>query len=365
MHKLPYKGRKRLLNDVMMTQVFRFVTLFAAALFMGASALADPYRVRNLVVDKIAPSRAQAEQQGRDDARLVGAARLIERLTLPEDRAAARSPIETSAVARLYRSYQTQGEQKSTAVAGGVHATGLVTWSFRADAVREYLEQRGVPYVDTQAATALVIPVASGSPDISTWGSYWVERSASGEIVGRGDDSLLTPFIASTQGWPRRPAASEVQGDVVARGADHAILAEAFQQGAQYFVRLIDLRTGVPQPEIALAGPFVSLESAQAGAIAELERTWKAASIVRSTGSTRLALTASFRDLQEWVRIRKSLELSRLVNNLSIEALTVSGADVSLAFAGRPDQLVADLRARGVDLVNSSGGWRLSVTPAP
>lgn len=348
-----------------MKQVFRFAAVFVAGLSLCATALADPYRVKDLVVDKVAASRAEAEQQGRADARLAGAARLIERLTLPEDRASARTPIETSAVARLYRSYQTQGEQKSTAVAGGVHATGLVTWSFRADAVREYLEQRGIPYVDTQAALALIVPVATGGVDVSTWGSHWVERGASGEVVGKSDDSLLTPYIASTQGWPRRPSAAEVQSEVASRNADHAVVAEAFQQGAQYYVRLIDLRPNVPKPDIGVAGPFVSLESARSGAVAELERAWKAASIVRSTGSTSLSLVASFRDLQEWVRIRKGLEDSRLINNLNIEALTTVGADISFSYAGRPDQLVSDLRSRGVDLANAGGSWQLRTTATP
>jgi hypothetical protein len=365
MHNLPYNGRKPQVWSDAMKQVVRFAAVFVAALSLCATAMADPYRVKDLVVDKVAPSRAEAETQGRADARLVGAARLIERLTLPEDRTAARSPIETAAIARLYRSYQTQGEQKSTAVSGGVRATGLVTWLFRADAVREYLEQRGVPYVDTQAALALIIPVATGGVDVSTWGSHWVERGPSGEVVGRADDSVLTPYTASTQGWPRRPSAAEIQSEVASRGADHAVVAEAFQQGAQYYVRLVDLRPNLPKPDIGVAGPFVSLQSAQTGAIVELERAWKVASIVRSTGSTSLALVASFRDLQEWVRIRKGLEDSRLINNLNIEALTTAGADISFSYAGRPDQLVSDLRSRGVDLANAGGSWQLRATATP
>ncbi len=365
MHKLPYKRPTALVRSRPMKQAIRFATVFVAALSLCATALADPYRVKDLVVDKVAPSPAQAAQQGRDEARLVGAARLIERLTLPEDRAAARSPIETAAVARLYRSYQVQSEIKSTAVQGGVQASGVVMWTFRPDSVREYLEQRGVPYVDTQAAQALIIPVAAGGVDVATWGSYWVERSSSGDVVGKSDDTLLTPYIASTQGWPRRPSAAEVQTEVAARGADHGVIAEVFQQGAQYYVRLIDLRPNVAKAEIGVAGPFTSLQAAQAGAVAELEHAWKVASIVRSNGSTSLSLVATFRDLQEWVSIRKSLETSRLINNLDVEALTTVGADISLSYSGRPEQLVSDLRARGVELTNGSAGWQLRASGSP
>ncbi len=350
MHNPPYKGRKPSLWSVAMKQVIRFATVFVAALSICATAQADPYRVRDLVIDKVAPTSAQAAQQGRDEARLAGAARLIERLTLPEDRASARTPIETAAVSRLYRSSETQGQMKSTAVSGGVHATGVITWSFRPDAVREYLEQRGVPYVDTQAARAMIVPVAGAGVDAAQWGSHW---------VGKSDDTVLTPYISSTQGWPRRPVASEVQPEVQSIGADHGVIAEAFQQGEQYYVRLIDMRTNVPNPEITVAGPFVSLPAAQTGAVAAFERAWKVASIVRSTGSTSLSLVASFRDIQEWVKIRKGLEGSRLISNLNIEALTTVGADISFSYAGRPDQLTSDLRARGVDIANVSGGWLL------
>lgn len=339
-----------------MRQVIRFATLFVAAATLCATALADPYRVKDLVIDKVAPTSAQAAQQGRDEARLAGAARLIERLTLPEDRAAARQPIEASAVSRLYRSSETQGQIKSTAVSGGVHSTGVITWSFRADAVREYLEQRGVPYVDTQAALALIVPVASGGIDPTAWASQW---------TGKSDETVLTPYVASAQGWSRRPAANEVQPEIQSTRADHGIIAEIFQQGAQYYVRLFDMRPNAPQAEISTAGPFVSLPSAQTGAVAALERAWKAASIVRSTGSTSLSLVATFRDLQEWVKIKKGLEGSRLISDLNIEALTTAGADISFSYAGRPDQLTSDLRARGVDIANSSGGWLLRAVGSP
>lgn len=356
MHKLPYKGPAPLLRSGPMKQVIRFATVFVAALSLAATALADPYKVKDLVIDKVAPTAPQSQQQGRDEARLTGAARLIDRLTLPEDRAAARSPIEASAIARLYRSSESQGQIKSTAVSGGVHSTGVITWNFRADAVREYLEQHGVPYVDTQAATALIVPVAAAGVDPSAWASEW---------AGKSDDTVLTPYLGSAQGWSRRPVAADVQAEVQAAGADHGVVAEISQQGAQYYVRLIDLRTNVPKQELAVAGPFVSLSAAQSGAVSAMERAWKVASIVRSDGSTTLSLVATFRDLPEWVKIRKSLEASRLISNLQIEALTTVGADISFSYAGRPDQLASDLRSRGVDIANGSGGWQLKASGTP
>ena len=72
-------------------------------------------------------------------------------------------------------------------------------------------------------------------------------------------------------------------------------------------------------------------------------------------------LTAAFADISEWARIRKSLESSRLVRELTIESISTAGADITFAFTGRPDQLASDLRSKGVDLSGSNGNWLLRV----
>lgn len=349
-----------------MMKTARFVALVAASVALAGAAFAQNpvYRVKDLVADAVAPSAADAALQGRNAARLVGAQRLIERLTLPEDRARATSPIEASAVTRLSTGYQTQGELKSSSVSGGIRSSGVMTWSFRDSDVRAYLDQRGVPYVDTQAALALVVPVAAVNVNANDWASQWVIRSAA-NVVGKSDETLLTPYVASTRAWPQRPSTADIQSELSATGADHGVIAEVYMQGPQYYVRLTDMRANAPNPTIGVVGPFVSLGSAQTGAVTEMERAWKAASVVRSTGSTSVSLVANFADLQQWTRIRKGLESSRLVRDLNVESISVAGADITFSFAGSPEQLQSDLRSRGVDLRGADGGWVLQATGAP
>lgn len=345
-----------------MRKITRFAALAVASLALAGTAFAQSpvYSVRDLPIDKIAPSAAEATNQGRAEARVTGAQRLIERLTLPEDRASARQPIDAATVARSYRSVQSQGE-KSSSVAGGIRATGFVTWSYRENEVRSYLDSLGVPYVDSQAALAMIVPVAAAGVDPAQWGAQWT-TVANGQTVGKSDDTVLTPYVGSTEGWSRRPAWMDIQEELTRVRADHGVIAEAYQQGAQYYVRLIDMRTNIPNPDIGVAGPFVSLQSAQAGAVMEMQRAWKAASIVRGTGSSNLTLVAAFADISEWVKIRKGLETSRLVKQLNVESLSTVGADISFAYTGRPDQLAADLRSKGVDLSGSDGNWLLRVS---
>lgn len=362
MHNLPYNGRNGRLKSGPMRKITRFAAVLAASLALAGTAFAQSpvYSVRDLPIDKTAPSAAEATNQGRAEARVIGAQRLIERLTLPEDRASARQPIDAATVARSYRSVQSQGE-KSSSVSGGIRATGFVTWSYRENEVRSYLDSLGVPYVDSQAALAMIVPVAAAGVDPAQWGAQWT-TVANGQTVGKSDDTVLTPYIGSTEGWSRRPAWMDIQEELTRVRADHGVIAEAYQQGAQYYVRLIDMRTNIPNPDIGVAGPFVSLQSAQAGAVMEMQRAWKAASIVRGSGATNLTLVAAFADISEWVKIRRGLETSRLVKQLNIESVSTAGADISFAYSGRPDQLAADLRSKGVDLSGSDGNWLLRVS---
>ena len=53
-----------------------------------------------------------------------------------------------------------------------------MTWTFDEERVRAYLEQRGVPYVDNQAALALVVPVAAAGVNANDWAAQWVNGSA-------------------------------------------------------------------------------------------------------------------------------------------------------------------------------------------
>lgn len=362
MHNLPYKGREPLVRSAAMKQITRFVALFAASLTLAGAAFAQSpvYQVKDLALDKVAPTAPEASLQARNEAKVVGAQRLIDRLTLPEDRANARQPLDAAAIARLTRSSRSQGEKSSAAPGGGFRATGLVTWIYRDDEVRKYLETAGVPFVDSQAALAMIVPVAVGV-DTAQWGAQWTTTNGAGQTVGKSDETVLTPYIASTESWNRRPAWMDIQDELSRVRADRGVIAEVYMQGAQYYVRLIDMRTNVPDPNLGLAGPFVNLSSAQTGAIAALERAWKVASIVRTSSASNLSVTAMFADLQEWVKIRKGLENSRLIRDLNVESLSVAGADISFVYSGRPDQLAADLRSRGVDLTGDNGGWMLRV----
>jgi hypothetical protein len=337
-----------------MTLIARFAVIAFAAIGSAAAALAEappPYVVRDLSVDVTAGSAADAVTQARTQARETGAQRLINRLTLPEDRAAAKQPLEPSAVARFYSSYQIQTSEKRTATR--YIATLIIPFDDKA--VRDYLDSRGVPFVDTQAGLALIAPTAGAGVNPAEWAAAW---------RGKSDNNVLTPYVASAQAWDRQPAWADLQQEASAAGAIRGVTAQASSQGGQIYVRLTDVRAGQPETQLGTAGPFADLPSAQVGAVEAMETIWKQASVVRTSGSSSMAAVANFTGLPEWVKIKKGIEGSRMISGLRIESISTAGADLTFNFAGRPDQLAADLRARGLTLRGVDRGWTIEVASA-
>lgn len=335
----------------------RIISAVAFAALLGGPALADPFRVQGISVDVTQSTANDAVLAGRSQARLAGAQRLIERLTLPEDLANAANRPEAADVARLYKSLDTGADEKRSVTSAGARYIATLAVNFDGKAVREYLDSKGVPFVESQAGKALIVPAASAGVDPGAWAQQWTMLNPQGQTVGKTDETLLTPYVASIDRWNRRPTWADVQADVAASGSVRAVIAEAYNQGGQYYVRLSDLRSGAQETVLATSGPAGDLASAQAQAAVALERAWKTASVVRTTGSTSMAATASFRSIQEWVAIRRGLEQSRLVSGLNIESISATGADLSFVFSGRPDQLAGDLRSRGLDLRGEDNGW--------
>lgn len=338
--------------------IFSRFTKLAAILALAAapfapSAFAGPYDVRDVVADATGADAAAAQAAAWAQARVTAANRLIERLTLPEDRAGAGGlNIDTTMARNLALSIQTQESEKRTATR--YLATLIV--KFNGKAVRDYLDSRHIPFVESQAAKGLLSPVAGQGVVPAAWAAAWAGKS--------GEDSL-TPYVASTAPvLDRKRSLEELRGEMDGVGATRAISAEAYAQAGQIYVRITETRPGAPETALAVAGPFASLDAAQRGAIDAMEVTWKRASIVRGGGTTTVNAVARFSTLAQWVAIRKAAETSRMITALNIEAVSPKGADLSFSFSGRPDQLVADFRSKGVNLsAGDANGWLVEAAP--
>lgn len=337
--------------------MIRQMLLVLAALVVSsgfASAqLREIYTIRDIEVEETAGSVIQAQQAAFTSARIKGAYRLFERLTLPQDRSGklTSGSISAATANRLAAAVDVEEEER-----GGRKYVGKLAIVYNPSMVRAYLNERGIPYIDQTAPKSVVFPV-TGESGAYAWNSAWPDTSR-----GR-----LAPFstsrstrVSSSSGWV------DMQGDVNAQGARRAIKAELLGGPGSYRVRLTSA-TAAGETDLGTTGSAATLGEAAELAAERLDDVWKDQSIVRSTERTQARSTVLFTSLVEWNSLRNAMARSPLVFDFSIDGLSNEGAIVRFAYAGDEHRLIRNLRERGVTLNPDALGWVMTsaITQAP
>ncbi|ACT59600.1 DUF2066 domain-containing protein [Hirschia baltica] len=331
-----------------MNRFVRYVVAAVSMLWLATGAsFADVYLVKGIAVDVTAENSIQARATAFDQARVIGANRLLQRITTAEDRANAKALyINSSIAARLVAAVDVQDEKQSA-----TRYLGLLAVKFDERAVKAFLRVYDMPFVDSQASLALMVPEVDSGVNPDEWASVWENGS---------DANVLAPFVVSEAIYLNDVNWEDIASDAYNVSAQRGVVARVKQVGLNYFVSLYDLRQEYSsRMPLGTAGPFLTLEEAKAGSIGYLEDVWKTQNIVRVTGETSVSAVARYSSQQGWVSIQKALKNSRLIKNVLVEKVSVRGADVSFSYAGRPDQLAAELRTGGVILSSEQNGWSL------
>ncbi|MEM1390266.1 MAG: DUF2066 domain-containing protein [Pseudomonadota bacterium] len=325
---------------ILMTALTVFV--FAAA---AQAQSRDVYTVRGIPVDEQASSVIEAQQQAFNAAKFAGAQEMIARITLPEDRLAARNRITLTPdlADRLAIAVDVEEE-----VRGAGRYRGQLAVVFNPSSVRSLLSEAGLPYTDQQGPRALLVPISRDPRTEFVWAESWPETSE-GRLVPTvtiygGVYGLDTPwdFFA---------------GDLAATNTRRVIFADLSGVPNAYRVTLTTVTAGGAE-EIGTTNAMSSLEAARMAAGDLLDLDWKRSAIVRDDG-TRTLIRASvlYTSLAEWNTLRGALLRSPFVSNFRTEAVARQGAIVEFAYAGSDQRFANDLRQRGVQLQMEPIGW--------
>lgn len=329
-----------------MTRLFLIACLaFFAAWLPASGDTRSVYTITGIEVDERAPSVIEAQQNALAEARRLGAEMLIAKITLPEDRAAAGGIyISPELAQRLAAAVDVEEETR-----GGGRYIGVLSVVLNPRAVRTYLEEQDIPYLDAQAPMALVVPVGNGVEDMA-WAAAWPER----------DDSQLAPYVTSDAAAPFAGAGwIDLADEIGARGASRGVIARLVGSEGTYRV---DLTVITPAGRLPLGQTRLatSLEDAVAAASERLSETWKRDAMVRSDQRTIVTASVLYTSIVEWNTLRAALARSPLVSQFRTDAIARDGALVRFAFAGDVRRLENDLRQRGVALDIDASGWVLT-----
>lgn len=321
------------------------LVLIAATFSFSPAAMAqsrDVYTVRGLTVDERATTVIEAQQKAFAAAKYAGALQLIDRITLPEDLAAAEGLILDQASADLMAAAVDIEEE----TAGAGRYRGRLSVVFNPVNVRAFLDRNGIPYTDRQAPKAVIIPVASPRYQ-STWISTWPDASS----------GQLAPTVTSRSfGYSANSTWDDISADTALYGAQRGVLAELLGAPGSYRVKVSSVTpSGVI--ELGTTQRVGSMQEAVRAAGALLDGEWKRNSVVRETGRTLIESTVLYTSLAEWNTLRSALAQSPLVSDFKTKAVSRDGAVVAFVFAGDGQRLVSDLRDRGVVIQMDPIGW--------
>ena len=357
----------------------RVLRLVIASLVFAAphAVLAEPaelFTVAAVEVDAKAETAAKARDLALIDGQRRALDRLLRRLTLRADHA--RHPrLDDAQVTALVSSLQISNERTSS-----VRYLATLTVGFKNKSVRRMLRDDGIPFTEATRKPLLVLPLyeVAGAlllwDDPNPWFAAWRNRPVDGDapVSLRLPEGDLADVVAISAAQARVGNAGRLGVLAAHHGVADIVVADARLE--------VDLAANRPRLHVSLrsylgAGGGVVIESftgesrdeveallAQAVAALDvgIQERWKSETLLRFDREVRLSATVPLSGLAEWVAMRKRLGETALVQEVELESLSRSSAQVVLHYLGDASQLATELAQRDLDLAESEDGfWTL------
>jgi hypothetical protein len=333
----------------MLRLILAAIMLFGLGISSAGAQIREVYTIRDIPVDEQASTVIEARERAMTAARIAGTRALINKITLAEDRAAVGGvPVDGALANRLTAAVDVEDE-----VAGAGRYRGRLAVVLNPAEVRAHLRSLGLPFLDTQAPRALLVPVAA--PGL---------REALGEAFSAEGVGALVPYATAQVAYPAFASWAELAPEALQSGARRAIMAELGGREGAWRVTLSTVTAAGNEPVGATASARTLTEAARM-ANALLAEAWKRDSIVRDGSASEISAVVRYTSLAEWNTLRGALAQSPLVSTFRTRAVARDGALVIFVFAGDIARLRADLVQRGVDIFYGEDGYELRSAISP
>lgn len=348
-----------------------FATLAAAIALAGAAvgtaAASDSvYTVGNYPVDAQAANAVAAKQKALADGQEAAFRSLLKRVVpvTSYDRLKRLDNLRSSA---FFEGVSVRSERNSS-----TRYIASLDFAFRPESVRAVLNQEGIPFVEEQAKSIIIVPIVRSPEGVidhgaaaRAWADIWKSLDLSNTLAPADLEALKPQLHADT-----------VNMLVSGQGSGDRILATEY--GKPYVVAVIaepdaaTQRLNVTLAGTDAVGPLYlkrsyrvydgdtgyAMEFAAVVAQRVLEGRWKARKFAGTSAAQGplVAIRASYDSLGQWRRMREELLALPGLGDLRIEAETARGASLSLRYPGGPSALAAALYSRGLTLQSGADG---------
>ncbi len=356
------------------------VLIFLAS--VSTAIAGNPFEITGVRIDAHGANVTSAREQAIRVGTLDATYRLLDRLTLPEDRLILDPPlvITEDVAEQLVAGIQIANERRSRS-----RYLGDLSVTFDAQLIRAFLRAQNLPFVESQARPILIV-------------ALWQDEE--GLIVSTSDNPLarilkdqgyqnnlvplaLAEFMPPQDGlddegvqraWQLANLETETIREIATRfGVENLIISRARKTG-HGVIRIQAHRVAV---ENGFVGSILNMGSfegnapfgtnpndADASALRSatqkiarvIETEWKQAAIVREGERQSVILTALYNTLAEWQSLRDALGGEALVEEARLDAFSIDGALLTLTYFGSEEQLARRLAQKGILLRNEDIG---------
>jgi len=331
--------------------MFKRIILAFGLIFMGISTAfaGDPFTVAGVKVDATGSNAIEAQVAANTEGQIRAAEILLNRLTLPSQRAGKDfSNVSPDVISRMIRALQVSNEKRSTQ-----RYLGDVTVSFVPSEVKRYLETQGMTMMSSQAEKRLIVPVLSGNGlwAENDWHSIWASGAFTNSLtpvepimMGSGNDSL----ISASQAASTDISALKRLGDFFGARQILVATAEPALGGIQVRISDVSVDSGRRKDLGTISSP--SYEDAAWSVMSRVEDDWKSSSATLAQNAVSTPISVLYRSHSDWIWLQSVINNSAQIQGARLDALSKDGALMSITYGGDMERLRNELSYKGVDV---------------
>ena len=352
-----------------------FAALAIAMAFAAPAAGADVFTVRGIHVDKTADSATAARSAAQTEGQRLALTAMMKKLTLPEDWPSLPEVDETAAQ-NAVRGFQVASEKTSS-----TRYIAEMIVSFQPESVRRLLRNAGIPFGETQARPAVLLPVLHRDGQLvlweedNPWRSAWASLEPADEltplILPIGEIMEMNTVPAETAISTDDTASAALADLAVNYGTSEVVVAEAAMRGDNLEVTVT--RRGGPVASDPVSRVYEKqgrderelMTAAAVDMLSSLAVQWKRQIIVRDGTLSTLTVQANFANLSDWETIRKGLTSTPLVQGMEVSGISSRGAEIRISHKGTAEMLALSLAQQNVELSDGKAEPSAAETAVP
>lgn len=335
-----------------------FLRILTALLFVLGSAMSmavntyagDPFTVSGVHVDATAENSIEAQTLAGLQGQVAAANILVERMSLASERQAhGFAGVSETDAPRMIRALEITNEKRSAN-----RYLGDITVAFNRAAVEQYMRAKGLRLISTQSRKRLVIPTVQGLDlwEPNSWNDAWQQANI---------EHALTPMQAITPNLDvlriiKNPDARTLNMQklkAIGRvyGLQQIMIVNATQEGTGYSATIQDIAVDTENSRYLGRVRGLTAEETMANIVAKVEDDWKNSAVTAvNTPTVILPVSILYRTHDEWISLKDIINGSAQIRSAQLEAVSKSGALMSLYYGGDIERLRNELAFKGVSL---------------